>query len=203
MFFIFYHTVGTLYQVLSDGSRGPVIDKIYSAYVKESPSYQYATKVMNVSSFWGTTEEYSPGRALGPQDVFLYGDCSLSWYVSLSVYMSTSQPTYLPSWLSVWLSGWLAIYVCGFSVCICVCVELLRNGDVHTLNAWYTQTILYSIHTFWHNIFLLLFWLFDSLTAKSYWANNCSFYFDSDIWYSFPAPCLSPVPSFCCSYTCP
>ena len=118
--------------MLSDGSRGPAINKIYSAYVKESPSYQYATKVMNVSSFWGTGDEYSPGRALGPQDVFRYGDCAKSWYDSLFVCMTTSLPTYLST---SWLSGWLAIYFCGLSVCVCMrlCVELSRNRGAHTL----------------------------------------------------------------------
>ena len=78
-FLTFTLFTGTLYQVLSDGTRGAVIDKIYSAYMKNTPSYQYATKVMNVSSFWGTGIEYDPGQALGPQDVFRYGDCGQSW----------------------------------------------------------------------------------------------------------------------------
>lgn len=80
-----------------------MIDKIYSAYVKEAPSYQYATKVMNVSSFWGTGDEYSPGHALGPQDVFRYGDCAKSWYDSLSVCMFYSAHTYQAGSLAGWL----------------------------------------------------------------------------------------------------
>jgi hypothetical protein len=56
-----------------------VIDKLYSAYLKNIPVYQFASKVLNVSSFWGSSDDYSPKRALGPQDCFIYGDCAHSW----------------------------------------------------------------------------------------------------------------------------
>ena len=71
--------------------------------MKNTPSYQYATKVMNVSSFWGTGMEYNPGQTLGPQDVFRYGDCGQSWYDRLTVHLyvltSVLQPTYLSTYL--------------------------------------------------------------------------------------------------------
>ena len=70
---------GKLYQRLENGSIGAVIDKLYSAYLKSMPTYQFASKVLNISSFWSSSDDYSPKQALGPQDCFTYGDCSKSW----------------------------------------------------------------------------------------------------------------------------
>ena len=72
-------TKGTLYQRLADGSRGAVIDKLYSAYTRSVPTYQYGMKVINVSSTWGNSKDYSPSHALGPQDCNIYGDCAKAW----------------------------------------------------------------------------------------------------------------------------
>lgn len=44
---------GKLYQVLQNGTKGNLIEKAFSAYSLQSPIYQYASKVVNVSSFWG------------------------------------------------------------------------------------------------------------------------------------------------------
>lgn len=72
-------TKGKLYQRLADGSRGAVIDKLFSAYTRSVPTYQYGLKVINVSSTWGNSKDYSPSHALGPQDCNIYGDCAKAW----------------------------------------------------------------------------------------------------------------------------
>ena len=69
---------GTLYQRNPDGSRGAIIDKAFH-YSFPTPSIQYASKVLNVSSFWGTTPSWNPIQVLGPQDCFVCGGCTLAW----------------------------------------------------------------------------------------------------------------------------
>ena len=76
-------TKGTLYQRNLDGSLGAVIDKPFQ-YSFTTPSVQYASKILNVSSFWGASPLYNPVQALGPQNCFTCGDCTLSWYVTIS-----------------------------------------------------------------------------------------------------------------------
>ena len=71
-------TKGTLYQRNPDGSLGAVIDRPFQ-YSFPTPSIQYASKVLNVSSFWGSAPTYNPIQALGPQDCFVYGDCNRAW----------------------------------------------------------------------------------------------------------------------------
>ena len=72
-------TKGKLYQRLDNGSRGALINEIFSPYVQKVPIFQYANKVANVSSFWGGSADWSPGRSLGQQDCYIYGDCRFSW----------------------------------------------------------------------------------------------------------------------------
>ena len=67
-------TKGTLYQRNPDGSLGIIIDKPFQ-YSFPTPSIQYASKVLNVSSFWGTDSSYNPIQVLGPQDCVGRGDC--------------------------------------------------------------------------------------------------------------------------------
>ena len=69
---------GTLYQRNPDGSLGVVIDRPFQ-YFFPTPSIQYASKVLNVSSFWGTSRSWNPINVLGPQSCFVYGDCTMSW----------------------------------------------------------------------------------------------------------------------------
>ena len=71
-------TKGTLYQRNPDGSRGAIIDKPFQ-YSFPTPTIQYAKKVLNVSSFWGTTPNWNPIQVLGPQDCFVAGSCTKSW----------------------------------------------------------------------------------------------------------------------------
>ena len=71
-------TKGTLYQRNLDGSLGAVIDRPFQ-YSFPTPTIQYASKVMNVSSFWGTSASWNAIQVLGPQDCFLCGSCTLSW----------------------------------------------------------------------------------------------------------------------------
>ena len=71
-------TKGTLYQRNPDGSLGTVIDRPFQ-YSFPTPIIQYASKVLNVSSFWGTGASWNAIQALGPQDCFLCGSCTLSW----------------------------------------------------------------------------------------------------------------------------
>ena len=70
---------GKLYQLNKNGTKGDVIDQVFSPYVKKAPYFQYAIKVVNVSSFWGGSADWAPGRAIGSQDCFIYGDCRFSW----------------------------------------------------------------------------------------------------------------------------
>ena len=69
---------GTLYQRNPDGSRGAIINKPFQ-YSFPTPSIQYASKVLNVSSFWGTTPSWNPIQVLGPQDCFVQGGCAKAW----------------------------------------------------------------------------------------------------------------------------
>ena len=72
-------TKGTLYQRNPDGSPGTIIDRPFQ-YSFPTPSIQYASKVLNVSSFWGgTSAAYAPTQALGPQDCFGFGGCWKAW----------------------------------------------------------------------------------------------------------------------------
>ena len=71
-------TKGTLYQRNPDGSRGAIISKPFQ-YTFPTPTIQYASKVLNVSSFWGTTSSWNPIMALGPQDCFNEGGCAQAW----------------------------------------------------------------------------------------------------------------------------
>ena len=66
---------GTLYQRNPDGSLGNHIDKPFQ-YSFPTQSIQYASKILNVSSFWGTIPSWNPIQALGPQDCFNYGSCT-------------------------------------------------------------------------------------------------------------------------------
>ena len=71
-------TKGTLYQRKPDGSLGAVIDRPFQ-YSFSTPSIQYASKVLNVSSFWGISSLYNPIQTLGPQNCFTCGDCTMAW----------------------------------------------------------------------------------------------------------------------------
>ena len=68
-------TKGTLYQRNPDGSLGAVISKPFQ-YSFPTPSIQYASKVLNVSSFWGSGASWNPIQGLGPQDCFVSGSCT-------------------------------------------------------------------------------------------------------------------------------
>jgi hypothetical protein len=70
---------GKLYQYNDDGTKGAEINQAYSAYRLVAPSYQYASKVLNVSSFWGSGVAYNPIQTLGVQNAFTYGDSPLTW----------------------------------------------------------------------------------------------------------------------------
>eukprot|EP00596_Hydrurales_sp_CCMP1899_P000141 CAMPEP_0119055568 /NCGR_PEP_ID=MMETSP1177-20130426/75791_1 /TAXON_ID=2985 /ORGANISM="Ochromonas sp, Strain CCMP1899" /LENGTH=1294 /DNA_ID=CAMNT_0007036121 /DNA_START=125 /DNA_END=4009 /DNA_ORIENTATION=- len=73
-------TKGKLYQYNDDGTKGKEIDQAYSAYRLVAPTYQYASKVLNVSSFWGKAgASYNPIQTLGVKDAFTYGDSPLTW----------------------------------------------------------------------------------------------------------------------------
>ena len=70
-------TKGTLYQRNLDGSLGAVIDRPFQTqYSFPTPSIQYANKVLNVSSFWGTSPSWNPIQTLGRQDCFAAGSCT-------------------------------------------------------------------------------------------------------------------------------
>ena len=69
---------GTLYQRNLDGSRGAIINKPFQ-YSFPTPSIQYASKVLNVSSFAASAAAWNAIQVLGPQDCFGFGDCSKSW----------------------------------------------------------------------------------------------------------------------------
>ena len=71
-------TKGTLYQRNPDGSLGTVIDRPFQ-YSFPAQSVQYANKVLNVSSFWTSSADWSPIQALGPQDCFGYAGCRRAW----------------------------------------------------------------------------------------------------------------------------
>ena len=71
-------TKGTLYQRNPDGSLGAVIDRPFQ-YSFPQQSIQWASKVLNVSSFWGTGPSWNPIQTLGPQDCFVAGGSSLAW----------------------------------------------------------------------------------------------------------------------------
>ena len=77
---------GTLFQRNPDGSLGAVINKPFQ-YSFPTPSIQYASKVLNVSSFWGTASPYNPIKALGPQDCFFEAGCVNAW--STNTYSGT------------------------------------------------------------------------------------------------------------------
>jgi hypothetical protein len=64
---------------VGDRSDGPLIDHIYSAYSSIPPRYQFASGVVNVSSYWGGDVNYSPIQTFGPKNCFIYGDCLQSW----------------------------------------------------------------------------------------------------------------------------
>mmetsp|Transcript_9320 Transcript_9320/g.9396 ORF Transcript_9320/g.9396 Transcript_9320/m.9396 type:complete len:1334 (-) Transcript_9320:2058-6059(-) len=70
---------GKLYQVDGSGNKRAEITQVFSPYIIQAPVYQYASAVVNVSSFWGGSMSWSPLQTLGPQDCFVYGDCILSW----------------------------------------------------------------------------------------------------------------------------
>ena len=71
-------TKGTLYQRNPDGSRGAIINRPFQ-YSFPTPSVQYASKILNVSSFWGTSASYNPIQMLGPQDCFRFGGEALTF----------------------------------------------------------------------------------------------------------------------------
>jgi hypothetical protein len=70
---------GKLYQYLENGVKGEEIDQAYSAYRQIAPIYNYASEVMNVSSFWGSGPYYSPLMLFGEQEIFTYGGSQLTW----------------------------------------------------------------------------------------------------------------------------
>ena len=51
-----------------------------STTVEIRPLIQYASRVYNVSSFWGGSSDWSPLQALGPQDCpNVAADCTKAW----------------------------------------------------------------------------------------------------------------------------
>ena len=66
---------GTLYQRNPDGSLGTIIDRPFQ-YSFPTSFIQYASKVLNASSFWGPDAPWNPIQTLGPQDCFGYGVCT-------------------------------------------------------------------------------------------------------------------------------
>jgi hypothetical protein len=70
---------GKIYQLESNNERGDQISDAFSTFTTQRLISQYASKVFNVSSFWGNGPDYYPQRVLGPQDVFRYGDSYYSW----------------------------------------------------------------------------------------------------------------------------
>jgi hypothetical protein len=74
-------TKGTLYQRMPNGTIGPPILGAYQrTFVMNAPPLiQYATAVLNVSSFWGGSKDWSPLQTLGPKDCFAASDCTKAW----------------------------------------------------------------------------------------------------------------------------
>jgi hypothetical protein len=77
---------GKLFQHLEDGSKGAEINQAYSAYRQTAPVYQYASSVMNVSSYWGSGPFYSPLQLFGPQQVFAYGGIYVYIYIYICIH---------------------------------------------------------------------------------------------------------------------
>ena len=101
-------TKGTLYQRNPDGSRGAIIDRPFQ-YSFPTPSTQYASKVLNVSSFWGTTPSWNAIQTLGKQDCFLAGSCTLSWLVFPFNYIFCDCSLYMPFMTSMHREIYMAV----------------------------------------------------------------------------------------------
>ena len=69
---------GKLYQRLANGTKGAAITALASSVIGGS-TVQFGATILNVSSFWGGSNDWSPFQALGPQNAFVYGDSKLSW----------------------------------------------------------------------------------------------------------------------------
>jgi hypothetical protein len=80
---------GALYLTSANGTRGARVTQPFtmSSHVASMQLVsQYAEGVSAVSSFWtGGRASFHPGQALGPQDVFVYGDSALAWCAHFSL----------------------------------------------------------------------------------------------------------------------